>query len=62
LGFSLPVDYRALVETYGEGSFDDFLWLLHPKPKSEFDLVSALRAHRDALANDPDGFGPRPVG
>jgi hypothetical protein len=61
LGFLLPVDYRALVDTYGEGSFDDFLWLLHPtSPNPNLNLVSALRAHRDALANDPDGVGPRP--
>jgi len=26
----LPSDYKRLVETYGSGSFDDFLWLLVP--------------------------------
>jgi len=61
LGFSLPVDYRALVETYGEDSFDDFLWLLHPtSPNPNLNLISELRTQRDALANDPDGVGPRP--
>lgn len=61
MGFPLPVDYRALVETYGEGSFDDFLWLLHPtSPNPNLNLISQLRTVRDALTGDPSGVGPRP--
>jgi SMI1-KNR4 cell-wall len=30
LGFALPSDYKNVVESYGEGSFDEFLWVLHP--------------------------------
>jgi hypothetical protein len=27
--FRLPGDYRLLVDRYGVGAFDDFMWLLH---------------------------------
>ncbi|MER6523022.1 hypothetical protein ABT246_40185 [Streptomyces sp. NPDC001553] len=30
LGAALPVDYKQLVETYGDGIFDDTIWLLVP--------------------------------
>jgi hypothetical protein len=61
LGFPLPADYRALMETYGEGAFDDFLWLLHPaSPNPNLNLVNELRVLREALALDPDGAGPPP--
>ncbi len=61
LGFPLPDDYRALMETYGEGSFDDFLWLLHPtSPNPNLNLISELRAQREALALDVEGVGPPP--
>jgi len=61
LGFPLPADYHALMETYGEGSFDDFLWLLHPTSSNpNLNLIEELHAQREALALDPDGVGPRP--
>ena len=30
LGTRLPADYKLLIASYGEGSFDDFIWVLHP--------------------------------
>jgi hypothetical protein len=49
------------VETYGQGSFDEFLWLLHPtSPNPNLNLIEELHALREALALDPDGVGPRP--
>ncbi|MET7288972.1 hypothetical protein [Streptomyces sp. NPDC005573] len=30
LGTALPADYKRLVETYGEGVFDDTIWLTSP--------------------------------
>jgi hypothetical protein len=30
LGFSLPVDYMQLVESFGSGSFNNFIWVLNP--------------------------------
>ncbi|MFB6614101.1 hypothetical protein ACIGFK_35495 [Streptomyces sp. NPDC085524] len=30
LGTALPTDYKQLVETYGDGIFDDTVWLLVP--------------------------------
>src|SRR5260370_38300862 len=49
------------METYGEGSFEDFLWLLHPtSPNPNLNLISELRAQREALALDVEGVGPPP--
>lgn len=31
IGSPLPHDYKDLVETYGPGVFDDFVWVLHPE-------------------------------
>ena len=30
LGTRLPADYKLLIASYGEGSFDDFIWVLLP--------------------------------
>jgi hypothetical protein len=30
VGFTVPADYRAIVDTYGAGSFGDFLWVMQP--------------------------------
>src|SRR5260370_16561952 len=61
LGFPLPDDYRALMETYGEGSFDDFLWLLHPtSPNPNLNLISELPPQREALALNVEGVRPPP--
>jgi hypothetical protein len=30
LGLRLPLDYKRLIEAYGQGSFDGFLWVLQP--------------------------------
>ncbi|WP_430782635.1 hypothetical protein [Actinoplanes sp. G11-F43] len=39
LGLQLPRDYRALVETYGAGRFDDYLVVYTPNgPRDTIDL------------------------
>ncbi|MER6406220.1 hypothetical protein ABT269_22430 [Streptomyces viridosporus] len=35
LGTALPTDYQQLVETYGDGVFDETIWL--PVPDSAYD-------------------------
>jgi hypothetical protein len=35
LGFALPGDYKWLVDTYGAGSFDHFLYVLQPETRFE---------------------------
>ena len=63
LGLRLPLDYRRLVETYGQGSFDRFLWVLQPSETNQnLDLVrqhgtqlDALRALRDSGEAMPFG-------
>lgn len=39
----LPRDYKELVETYGPGSFDGFLWVLQPSANEHLDLVQRQR-------------------
>ena len=36
LGFSLPGDYKWLIDTYGPGKFDNFLHVLQPYSESEY--------------------------
>ncbi|HEV8562248.1 MAG TPA: hypothetical protein VGR06_38500 [Actinophytocola sp.] len=40
LGAGLPEDYKRLVDAYGPGSFDGFLWLVQPMPGSHLDLLA----------------------
>ena len=50
LGHRLPLDYKRLVEAYGEGSFDGFLWILQPSETNQnLGLVRQHRARLDAL-------------
>ncbi|WP_154663724.1 SMI1/KNR4 family protein [Saccharomonospora iraqiensis] len=37
---NLPGDYKRLVEDYGEGSFDDFITVLHPSGNEHIDLAT----------------------
>ena len=48
LGAGLPEDYKHLVNVYGPGTFDGFLWVLQPMPgNKQLDLV----AKRDTMLN-----------
>ncbi|MCX5583313.1 SMI1/KNR4 family protein [Streptomyces erythrochromogenes] len=52
LGTALPADYKRLVEAYGDGVFDETLWLLVPDSAyAECDL-HAQRAERDDILAD----------
>lgn len=45
-----PADYRALVDVYGPGSFDGFLWVLQPtSPNRYLDLTYQSEGQLDAL-------------
>lgn len=55
LGVTLPADYKAIVETYGSGSFDGFIWLLVPRASNQhLDLVRQRSQRLDALRNVRD--------
>lgn len=61
MGFPLPGDFRSLIDMYGEGCFDHFLWLLHPTSENpNLNLVMQLRFQRESLAgvDMPNGFSP----
>lgn len=50
LGVTLPDDHRALLDTYGPGAFDDFLWLLAPGAEERhLDLVEQASVRLEAL-------------
>ncbi len=55
LGLRLPLDYKLLVEAYGPGSFDRFIWVLQPSgtnPNLDLSLQRGvqLTALRELLA------------
>ena len=51
LGLQLPRDYRALVETYGAGKFDDYLVVYTPGgPRDTIDLEHQLASGAERLA------------
>jgi hypothetical protein len=43
IGRSIPSDYKELFEVFGPGSFDEFVWLLHPSANANLDLVRQNR-------------------
>ncbi|MFI8387736.1 hypothetical protein [Streptomyces sp. NPDC085540] len=52
LGVALPTDYKRLVETYGDGLFDDTLWLLVPhSAHNDCDLYAQTMERDEILAN-----------
>ena len=61
LGFPLPPDFRSVTDVYGEGIFDDFLWLLHPTSANPHrNLVRQLQVQRETLAAIELYEGPPP--
>jgi hypothetical protein len=50
LGTELPSDYIELIETYGGGRFEHYLWLLEPFSANEFyDLVRSAGERAEAF-------------
>lgn len=57
LGVRLPEDYKLLINSYGEGSFDDFIWVLHPTTTNpNLRLDTQTRLARSALSEVNDTF------
>ncbi|MFD5794874.1 LuxR C-terminal-related transcriptional regulator [Streptomyces diastatochromogenes] len=52
VGAALPADYKQLVETYGDGIFDDTIWLLVPDSAySDCDLHVQMTERDEILAD-----------
>lgn len=50
LHVALPDDYKSLVEVYGPGAIDGFLWILQPVDDNDFlDLLAQRTVRREAL-------------
>lgn len=47
LGTALPADYKRLVEAYGDGIFDETIWLLAPCSSYDDCDLSARTTERD---------------
>ncbi|MFF9011587.1 hypothetical protein ACF09C_01235 [Streptomyces sp. NPDC014870] len=52
LGVTLPHDYKRLVETYGDGIFDETIWLLAPDSAYDDCDLHAQTAERDEILAD----------
>ncbi|MEU3891900.1 SMI1/KNR4 family protein [Streptomyces sp. NPDC029041] len=62
LGTALPADYKQLVETYGDGIFDETIWLLAPdSAHDDCDLHGQMREREEILA-DLWEFEDKPAG
>ncbi|GAA2334259.1 SMI1/KNR4 family protein [Streptomyces kunmingensis] len=62
MGTGLPADYKQLVEAYGDGIFDDTIWLLVPDSAySDCDL-RAQTTERDEVLADLWEFEAKPAG
>ncbi|WP_165609637.1 hypothetical protein [Mycobacteroides saopaulense] len=62
LGFVTPADYRSIIDTYGSGSFDDFLIVLSPQNGNKYlDLSSQIAVRREALHGLTHEVIPYPI-
>jgi hypothetical protein len=70
LGFVLPSDYKAFIERFGSGHFDEFLWVLNPFsaneairfPDASERQLAILRWLRDGGEQLPYPIYPEPGG
>jgi hypothetical protein len=46
LGFELPADYRRLVDEFGGGYLDDYLYLLEPRCRNPYYDLGEVRSER----------------
>ncbi|MGK5678143.1 SMI1/KNR4 family protein [Actinoplanes sp. URMC 104] len=61
LGTEVPADYVELVETYGGGQFDDYLYLLTPFAANDsYDMVREAWVRAEAFELLWSGSEPRP--
>ncbi|WP_202035841.1 SMI1/KNR4 family protein [Streptomyces mexicanus] len=52
LGTAVPADYKQLVETYGDGLFDETIWLLVPDSAYDDCDLHAQAAQREEILAD----------
>lgn len=51
LGLAVPLDLKELIEVYGPGAFNGFLWILQPSYENvNLDIVEVDRRSKTALA------------
>ncbi|MFF6916540.1 hypothetical protein [Streptomyces sp. NPDC012466] len=62
LGTALPADYKQLVETYGDGVFDETIWLLVPDSAYDDCDLHAQTAERNEILTDLWEFEDKPAG
>ncbi|MBV7699223.1 SMI1/KNR4 family protein [Streptomyces sp. TRM70350] len=62
LGLGLPADYRELIDTYGGGRFDAYLWLLEPRcPNRHYDLHRSVAERDEGFEMLWEDGEPKPV-
>ncbi|MET8164227.1 SMI1/KNR4 family protein [Streptomyces sp. NPDC005329] len=61
LGIELPGDYRELIDTYGGGRFDGYLWLLEPRcANRHYDLTRHIAERDEAFEMLWEDGEPKP--
>ncbi|SEB64882.1 SMI1/KNR4 family protein [Streptomyces sp. TLI_105] len=61
LGTALPADYKQLVDTYGDGIFDDTIWLLVPDSAYDDCDLHAQATERAEILTDLWEFEAKPA-
>lgn len=62
LEVGLPGDYRALIDTYGGGRFDEYLWVLEPRcPNRHYDLLRSVAERDEAFEMLWEDGEPKPA-
>lgn len=60
VGTPVPADYVELIERYGGGRFDEYLWLLEPDARSYYDLTEKIDDREGDLEDLWDGGEAKP--
>lgn len=61
IGTGLPVDYIRLVDIYGGGRLDNYLWVLEPDcPNRSYDLIRAINERAEAFEMLWEAGEPKP--
>jgi hypothetical protein len=62
LEVGLPGDYRVLIDTYGGGRFDGYLWVLEPRCSNRYyDLLRSVAERDEAFEMLWEDGEPKPV-
>lgn len=57
LGITFPMDYKMFIDSYGEGSINEFLWILSPFSENEnLNSIEKYKVMEDAYSSMKNEF------